>query len=79
MPPHSMRGQFFPTRTFRPQLLFPPLTINNFQRHPCHEVVVITLYFGPEKAALRLRLFAAICIVPIASQENFTKARMCRS
>jgi len=40
-------------RTFYPQLLFPPRTLNNFQRHPCHEVVVITVNFGPEKACVR--------------------------
>jgi hypothetical protein len=40
------------TRTFYPQLVFPPQTTNNFQRHPCHEVVVITVYFGSEKVAL---------------------------
>jgi hypothetical protein len=28
------------TRSFYPQLVFPPRFINNFQRHPCHEVVV---------------------------------------
>ena len=39
-------------RTFYPQLLFPPRTLNNFQRHPCHEVVVITVNFGPEKAGV---------------------------
>jgi hypothetical protein len=39
-------------RSFYPQLVFPPRTINNFQRHPCHEVVVITVYFGPEKAGV---------------------------
>jgi hypothetical protein len=33
-------------RTFHPQLLFPPRTINNFYRHPCHEVVVITVNFS---------------------------------
>ena len=33
-------------RTFYPQLLFPPRTLNNFQRHPCHEVVVITVNFS---------------------------------
>jgi hypothetical protein len=40
------------TRSFYPQLVFPPRTINNFQRHPCHEVVVITVCFGPEKAGV---------------------------
>jgi len=40
------------TRNSYPQLMFPPRTINNFQRHPCHEVVVITVYFGPEKAGV---------------------------
>jgi hypothetical protein len=32
-------------RTFYQQLLFSPLTINNFWRHPCHEVIVITVNF----------------------------------
>lgn len=32
--------------------MFPPRTIYNFWRHPCHEVVVITVYFGPEKAGV---------------------------
>jgi hypothetical protein len=49
---YSMTKQVSAARTFHPQLLFPPLTINNFQRHPCHEVVAITVNFGPEKAGV---------------------------
>jgi hypothetical protein len=60
-------------RTFYPQSLFPPPTINNFWRHPCHEVVVITVHFGPEKAGvggstpslatkiITIQLFTAYC------------------
>jgi hypothetical protein len=34
--------------------------INNFWRHPCHEVIVITVYFVPEKVRAPPFLFMTV-------------------